>query len=265
MHPSLARMLIASWRPARRQVAEDRHRHARSSDRLGHGRSRRSPARRGRAGGGGDTWAGPSPLKLKRRTPTAGTQRAGDPTAPSALEQALGGLEGHRIESSGRWATTQASGRRGRPDEKRLVAGTCASTKSHRARRIQTKDAQLDQARSSGPAHAARPEGGRGTVKEANILDDASALTDTKKAPRRPRGQHRKSKNPAGASAAIRPAFPQTIDVMDNPAAQPIRGGHGRDAHLAGTTAPASEPQDLRVPENLRQRPELRQRSSGTT
>jgi glyoxylase-like metal-dependent hydrolase (beta-lactamase superfamily II) len=157
------------------------------------------------------------PLKLKRWGPMLGPNGPRHPTAPNALEQPYVELEGHRIEILGPMQGDHAhSTAVWVPDAKTLIAGDLLFNEMHLWLGESTKDARLDWARSVdrlGQLGAKLVVAGH---KKPGLPDDASGLAYTKKYLDVFEKAVAKSKSSAELSAAIRSAFPQTIDVFDN-------------------------------------------------
>lgn len=157
------------------------------------------------------------PLKLKRWGPMLGPNGPRHPTAPSALEQPYVELEGHRIEIVGPMQGDHVhSTAVWVPDAKALIAGDLLFNEMHLWLGESTKEARLDWARSVDRLAQLGPKVVVAGHKKPGLPDDASALTYTKKYLDVFEKAASKSKNSAELSAAIRSAFPQTIDVLDN-------------------------------------------------
>jgi glyoxylase-like metal-dependent hydrolase (beta-lactamase superfamily II) len=157
------------------------------------------------------------PLKLKRWGPMLGTNGPRHPTAPSALEKPYVDLEGHRIEIIGPMQGDHAhSTAVWVPDAKALMAGDLLFNEMHLWLGETSREGRLAWARSVDQL----AQLGATTViaghKKPGLPDDASSLAYTKKYLETFERAVAKSKTSAELAAAIRLAFPQTIDVFDN-------------------------------------------------
>jgi glyoxylase-like metal-dependent hydrolase (beta-lactamase superfamily II) len=157
------------------------------------------------------------PLKLKRWGPMLGPNGPRHPTAPSALDKPYIELEGHRIEILGPMQGDHVhSTAVWVPDAKALIAGDLLFNEMHLWVGESTKDARLAWARSVDRLSAYGATIVVAGHKKPGLPDDASALTYTRKYLDVFERSVAKSKNAAELAAAIRAAFPNTIDVFDN-------------------------------------------------
>lgn len=157
------------------------------------------------------------PVKLKRWGPMLGPNGPRHPTAPVALESDHFMFEGHRIEIIGPMQGDHVhSTAVWIPDAKTLVAGDLLFNEMHLWLGESLKPARQAWARSID--QLARL--GATTVvaghKKPGLPDDASALAYSKKYLEVFEKNVASSKTSAQLAAAMRSAFPQTIDVLED-------------------------------------------------